>query len=43
MIVSMISGNVLSEFIPGFLSGIDNYLTQLRQFGREIISFRKIL
>lgn len=35
--------NVLSEFIPGFLSGIENYLTQLRQFGREIISFRKIL
>lgn len=35
--------NVLSEFLPGFLSGLDNYLTQFRQFRREILPLQKIL
>lgn len=29
--------NVLSEFFPGFLSGLNNYLTQFRKLRREIL------
>lgn len=35
--------NVLSKFIPGFLSGLDNYLTQFRKLRREILPLRKFL
>lgn len=33
--------NVLSEFLPGFLSGLNNYLAQFRKLRREILSLRE--
>lgn len=35
--------NVLSKFIPGFLSGLDNYLTKFRKLRREILPLWKFL
>lgn len=33
--------NVLSEFFPGFLSGLNNYLTKFRKLRREILPIRE--
>lgn len=33
--------NILSEFLPGFLSGLNNYLAQFRKLRREILPLRE--
>ena len=35
--------NILSEFLPGFLSGLNNYLTQFSKLRREILPLWKFL
>ena len=33
--------NILSEFLPGFLSGLNNYLAQFRKLRREMLRLRE--